>query len=450
MSLFPHSMNDLTKWVHKDSLHDHATILRVEVVGDAGPGPDAAAAAATAVPHLAAGALAIVLFLAGLAALSAYADQTIAHEIRSVATITYSQKALGLALQQEALRHVDLLLLYGSSEVAHPVISRFDGRRLFAQEPTGFALFTVGGPGIPLLKIMENIGALGSSLKGRKVAISLAPETFAMPGGALETPYAGTFSPLQALSLVLSPDLSDGLKREIARHMAAHARALGRDTVVRASVRMVADDSAFRRPLYFAFLPLARLHQALLEMQDRVIVLVGIRRRSPAHDTSQPEALPFDWPALERDATDVFRQHAGHNNPYGFSDDWWRNERRTIRSRRHSMNTGKFRRMLSRSDTWLDLEQLLKVLNELGAEPLILSMPFNAGFLEYQGVTPAATQPYYARVRDLAARYGARTSIFDDHETDHDFFWDGWLHISPKAWVHYDQALDAFYHDTLR
>lgn len=70
----------------------------------------------------------------------------------------------------------------------------------------------------------------------------------------------------------------------------------------------------------------------------------------------------------------------------------------------------------------LVVQQMLRILQELRAQAMILSMPLHGSWWDYARVSPAARRQYYVRVRELGARYGVRTVVLDDLESDHCFF----------------------------
>jgi poly-D-alanine transfer protein DltD len=108
-------------------------------------------------------------------------------------------KNQGLALQRAAARAPDILLLYGSSELIDPIPNRASD--FFSREPSGFQVCPVGKAGTTSLIILQKVGALGSKLRGRKVAISLSPSSFFTPAVSPYA-YAGNFS-LPAASDIL-------------------------------------------------------------------------------------------------------------------------------------------------------------------------------------------------------------------------------------------------------
>jgi poly-D-alanine transfer protein DltD len=91
--------------------------------------------------------------------------------IHSTAPRDFFIKNQGLAFERTASRAPDILLLYGSSELIDPIPNRASD--FFSREPTGFEVCPVGKAGTTSLIILQKLGALGSALHGRKVAISL-------------------------------------------------------------------------------------------------------------------------------------------------------------------------------------------------------------------------------------------------------------------------------------
>ena len=104
---------------------------------------------------------------------------------------------------------------------------------------------------------------------------------------------------------------------------------------------------------------------------------------------------------------------------------------------------------LERSQEWVDLELLLRELNELGARPLLLSMPIHGGWYDYVGVTYAARRAYYEKLRGISARYHVPVVDFADHDADRSFCRDPMGHLAPNGLLYYDQVLDDFFHDAI-
>jgi D-alanyl-lipoteichoic acid biosynthesis protein DltD len=381
----------------------------------------------------------------GVAALSWYSKLLVARRVYEIAGARYTQKDLGLVVQREAVKRSDILPLFGSSEIEAPRLNH--ARDLFADAPTGFSVLAVAGPGEPVFLTLQNLAALGRDLEGKNVAISLSPHMFQFQEGAeLQRRYRGNFSPLHALSLVLSPDLSAGLKQGLARRMLARPDLLERNPVLALLTAMVADGSVVGQSLFRALAPLGQLQRHLLETQDKLLVL-GHLLTTPYPALARPRPRPIDWEVLFADTT--ARLAPLSTNKWSVDDKWLSIQQEWTASQKNAQSDERFLADFKRSDTTLDFEQLLQVLSELRAKPLIMSVPFHGAFVDHMGVSAPTRRQYYALVRRLAARYGARTALFDDLESEPYFFYDLFSHPSAKGWLYYDRALDAFYHDAL-
>jgi len=141
-------------------------------------------------PHLFSGLIASGLVAAVLVAAGIVAVHREHTTIASTAPQLFPLKNQGLAFQRAAADASNVLPLYGSSELtAVPVPDR--ANRFFRTAPTGFQVSPVGAGGMPPLIILQKIAALGSDLRGKKLAISLSPGLTAHPG---RKAYEGNFS----------------------------------------------------------------------------------------------------------------------------------------------------------------------------------------------------------------------------------------------------------------
>lgn len=86
------------------------------------------------------------------------------------------------------------------------------------------------------------------------------------------------------------------------------------------------------------------------------------------------------------------------------------------------------------------------MLRELGAQPLLLSMPVHAKDLETVGVSPKARAAFPAQLQQVASRYQAPLVYFRTYEDDPTFFADHFDHLGAKGWINYNKTLDDFFH----
>jgi poly-D-alanine transfer protein DltD len=113
------------------------------------------------------------------------------------------------------------------------------------------------------------------------------------------------------------------------------------------------------------------------------------------------------------------------------------------------MTDAGFLETLDRAAEWTDLDILLHGLSELGVEPILLTQPLPGTYYDYVGVSYAARQAFYTRLRSAASPFGVPVVDFANHDYDLYFVNDPNSHLSRKGWVYYAQALDAFFHGAL-
>jgi D-alanine transfer protein len=346
--------------------------------------------------------------------------------IHSTAPRDFFIKNQGLAFERAAARAPDILLLYGSSELIDPIPNRASD--FFRKEPTGFEVCPVGKAGTTSLIILQKLGALGSALHGRKVAISLSPSSFLTPAVRPEF-YAGNFSLPAASGTLFGKGLDLNLKTKIARRMLQFPDALGNNELLRLAANCLASGHPLHRAVLIAIWPLGKLQNMILDLQDHFEALVYILGRG--------KPVP-NW--LRMLSWNRVHFHKG-----------------TVSDSREAMTTesldgihpardAAFRARVTTSGEWIDLELLFRTLTELRAQPLILSMPIDV--YAARGISRSAREVYYDRMRELARRYDFPLVQFEDHDADPTFLIARREHPTSKGWMYYNRALDNFFHKT--
>jgi D-alanine transfer protein len=379
--------------------------------------------ARSATPHLFSALVACTAVIAILCGGTLVAIQLERKTVHWIAPRDFFIKNQGLAFERAAARRPDILLLYGSSELIDPIPNRASD--YFSNAPTGFQVCPVGKAGTTSLIILQKLGALGSELRGKKVAISVSASSFLTPAVRPEF-YAGNFS-LPAANGILFGDAIDlDLKAAIAKRMLQFPETLEEGGLLGLAARCLASGRPIDRLVLTAIRPLGRLQNVMLDLQDHFEALVyilsggirvadwfrpihshNVRSYKSSYDQAQATGS-FDaiWP--ERDAT--------------------------------------FRARISSATEWTDLELLFRTLAELKAEPLILSMPIDA--YAARGVSQSTREVYYERMRELADRYHFPVAEFEQHDADPAFLIARREHPTPRGWMVYNRALDDFFRKT--
>jgi D-alanine transfer protein len=348
-----------------------------------------------------------------------------------------TQAIEGSVLQAEAFRQPDLLPIYGSSELIwRSYQGEFNGSQLFRDYPTGFALFPVGKPGTPPLVILQDLAAIGRDLQGKKVAISLSPSWLLHSSSDDHGFYAGNFSRLHAGELAFSTELSLDLKQAAARRMLQFPETLADDPLLKLALERLADGSPRSRVLYYATLPLGKLENLVLRLQDHWETLALIRSQPDLDPDVPRQTGQLDWSQLRSRAERISRLVAGkrtRKTPAQPSPDLTRED-------------DKFLQTVRQSPVWTDVDLLMRGLVELGARPLILSQPLAGPYFDRLGVHQSVRDAFYGRFHEVTQPYGVPVVDFADHDEDRYFVVDARSHLSAEGWLYYDEMLDAFYH----
>jgi len=346
--------------------------------------------------------------------------------IHSTAPRDFFIKNQGLAFERAAARAPDILLLYGSSELIDPIPNRASD--FFSREPTGFEVCPVGKAGTTSLIILQKLGALGSVLHGRKIAISLSPSSFLTPGVKPDF-YAANFSLAAANGTLFGNALDLNLKTDIAKRMLQFPDTLGKDGLLRLAAGCLASGRPLDRVILMAMWPLGKLQNIILDLQDHFEALVYI--------LSGGKPFPNWLRPLSSHSAHLQKARAGDTGVA------MTNESLDVI---HPAKDAAFRARVAKASEWTDLDLLFRTLTELRARALILSMPID----DYvaPGVSRSAHAVYYDRMRELARRYHFPLVEFEDHDADPTFLIARREHPTPKGWMYYNRALDNFFHKT--
>src|SRR6266436_6649800 len=224
-------------------------------------------------PHLFSALIACALTIAFLCSSRLLAIYLEGKTIHSTAPRDFFIKNQGLAFERAAARAPDILLLYGSSELIDPIPNRASD--FFSREPTGFQVCPVGKAGTTSLIILQKLGALGSELRDKKIAISLSASSFLTPALRPEF-YAGNFSLPAANGLLFGDSIDLNLKAAIAKRMLQFPDTLAEDGLLELAVRCLASGRPVDRLVLMAILPLGKLQNLMLDLQDHFEALVYI------------------------------------------------------------------------------------------------------------------------------------------------------------------------------
>ncbi len=383
-------------------------------------------------------------------------------------------KLSGNVLDSRAFDTPGVLPVFGSSELNRPALNRPD--EFFRRRPTGFDAFTIGRGGTSCLIITQKIAAVASAARGQKVVIILSPSWFLKDQVTLDA-VRGNLAPLQLGSWIFGDYLSDALKQRIARRLLDYPQALERQPLITMALECLAQGAPSDRLRLAALTPMGVAQNVFLERIDycallREILLFQNRRalRREERISGPGAGEPIQWDVLAQRAEERDRER-GNGNQYSVGAPTMEVGQKPPKEHGKKKGTlsaevdedamtaavilkqqqksprnrdADFFNELAHAKEWTDLNLLLSVLKELGAQPLIISQPFNGMYRDMNGNTAGARRAYYDKLHAFIDPTGIPLLDFSEHEEDRYFFNDTG-HPSSKAWIYYDHALADFY-----
>jgi poly-D-alanine transfer protein DltD len=185
-----------------------------------------------------------------------------------------------------------------------------------------------------------------------------------------------------------------------------------------------------------------------MRLQDHTEVLSYLGSH-PVNANIKKTPQMIDWSAAFSAALEEQKQHT-LSNPLGVEDDrWWWYQHIVTDPVPAGSEDKNFINRVEGHPEWTDLDILLRVLQELGAQPLILSRPMNVHLWEALGVSQQAQNTYYAKLNDGVNQYHMTLVDYQQYGTDIYFSIDQGAHTSRYGWVYVDQTLDEFFHGNL-
>lgn len=412
---------------------------------------------------LVAAVLAMAIAVAWLHVYAAGAQRLATQDARMMAPLDLPFKAQTLTLQRAALRHPDLLPIYGTSEL-YCCGDTYTGPAFYAHAPSGFALFAVGYPITGDLFFAQTFGALASELRGRRIVLSDSP-WFTADEGVGRGAYDSTFSPEIAETFTFDAPVPAALRAAVARRMLDYPETLRDHPILRLGLRALAQDTRWSRAEYGAVAPIGRLIAWVAQLQDArdTVRLLHSRQWSGSQVGDQPRRIDWPW---ELSSATVAAAAESSNNPFGIANRHWANctdveppgqcaAAMALYRAGENNRTGAVYAYPSAwaeatlaSPGWGDLRLELEMLHSVGAQPLVWMQPMQGAYDDHTPISAPVRDLVYSRFQQIAAQAGVPATTWQGHDAD-PLFMITFAHFSPRGWAYADRMLDLFWHGRL-
>ena len=355
-----------------------------------------------------------------------------------------AEKITGTYLVKTAAELPDTLTVFGSSELktfeipTHPA-------NFFAGKRCGFQVDLVGRGSCQSLVHAMAVGASGDSLRGRKIVLITAPQSY-VEGGIAPDLFLANFSEQQMLALLADGELSGETKQYlssrvqalIAQYNAENGVSLQTHTAAGLLSGAYASENAAEKAL---LAPYAALSRWLLDTKDMAVSARLIRAGAYTQGEAKPGAIDWDAEAAQA-LTDAKAQST--NNDFSMLDSYYQ----TYVGHRLSQMKGRDKDVsYDVSPEYDDLRCLFDICKAKHIEALFVHVPVNGAWSDYTGLTRERRQTYYENVREIAAQYDNVTLLDLTAEENTPYFLCDTMHLGWLGWLAVDRAMEAFWNE---
>ena len=355
-----------------------------------------------------------------------------------------AEKITGTYLVKTAAELPDTLTVFGSSELktfeipTHPA-------NFFAGKRCGFQVDLVGRGSCQSLVHAMAVGASGDSLRGRKIVLITAPQSY-VEGGIAPDLFLANFSEQQMLALLADEELpgetkqylSSRVQALIAQYNAENGVSLQTHTAAGLLSGAYASENAAEKVL---LAPYAALSRWLLDTKDMAVSARLIRAGAYTQGEAKPGAIDWDAEAAQA-LTDAKAQST--NNDFSMLDSYYQ----TYVGHRLSQMKGRDKDVsYDVSPEYDDLRCLFDICKAKHIEALFVHVPVNGAWSDYTGLTRERRQTYYENVREIAAQYDNVTLLDLTAEENTPYFLCDTMHLGWLGWLAVDRAMEAFWNE---
>ena len=286
-------------------------------------------------------------------------------------------------------------------------------------------VITIGAGNFQTLYHTMAVSALADAIDSKKVALFLSPQWFTESGyGSAEC--ASTLSENELLCFLGNKRVSKENKQYV----------LGRlETLLRSSPTQLARVRKYQKALQNP-ISVDAIYTSIMRFYWNYRGEYEVYKQLDKVNNQVPT---YDLETLDFGALLELAQSQGEsrctNNEFGIYDDYWNTyvvetyeEGEVVEKSQH----------YTRSPEYNDLICFLDVTKELGIEVILVSIPVNGKWYEFQGIL---CDEYYQNIRDIAAEYShvvlADMSVYEDEP----YFLKDKMHLGWKGWARINEIL---------
>ncbi len=355
----------------------------------------------------------------------------------SLAVEHVEEKLSNSYLLDLAAREEDSLLIFGSSELkttdicTHPA-NFFRG--------SGLQVDLAGRGSCQSLVHALAVGGLGEGLRGRKLVLITAPQSYVEDGIAPDM-FLANYSERQLLTILDDPVVPDPIKTYLAGRVQDRFAAYAEDSGTAPEAHTAGDVLSrawMEGSPRWIYAPYAALSSWLLEAKDLAAARMLLQDGT---DEKVPLDLSFDWDAWGQKALEQAAEQST-NNEFYMQDGYYS----TYIGAKLAQQAGKDQDLdYDSSPEYGDLQCLLDLCALRDVQVLLVHVPMHGQWNDYTGFSSERRARYYQRVRDLAGAY-PNVELLDLTGFEYEpYFLCDTMHLGWKGWLAVDRAMVDFY-----
>lgn len=352
-----------------------------------------------------------------------------------------TEKITGEYLLTAAAAEPDSLIVFGSSELKTTDICTHPAN-FFAEKRCGFQVDLVGRGSCQSLVHALSIAGSGEALRGKKVVLITAPQSY-VEGGIAPDLFMANFSGQQALRMLADDTIPDEIKQYLSSRvqqlMAQYGAEYGAAPEAYTAAGLLTKAVAAEHGMTQALLrPYAAVSRWLLDTRDAATA-AGIMRAYSDVKAAVPQEI--DWDA-ELEAALSQAQQMATNNDFFMLDGYYS----TYIGRKLSQLEGRDADLsYAVSPEYDDLRCLLELCRSKELDVLFVHVPMHGSWNDYTGFTAEKRAAYYEAVREIVTQYD-NVTLLDLTPMEYEpFFLCDTMHLGWKGWLEVDRAIVQFY-----
>ena len=351
-----------------------------------------------------------------------------------------TEKITGEALLTAAAGEADSLIIFGSSELKTTDICTHPAN-FFANKRCGFQVDLVGRGSCQSLVHALSIAGSGEALRGKKVVLITAPQSY-VEGGIAPDLFMANFSGQQALHMLAD----DTIPAEIKQYLSARVQELMGEykaeygaepekyTAAGLLTKAVAAGNGLTQTLLS---PYAAVSRWLLDTRDAAAAASIMQ----GYDDVTALEQPVDWDAELETALSQAKLMVT-NNDYFMQDGYYS----TYVGRKLAQFESKDKALsYETSPEYDDLRCLLELCRVKELDVLFVHVPMHGSWSDYTGFTAEKRTAYYENVRKIVNEFD-NVQLLDLTQMEYEpYFLCDTMHLGWKGWLEVDRAIVQFY-----